>query len=86
LNPSKNIESIIEVVKDDGLDQLYNKKWPAIVEVATSDGSYSALSSDQFQKAPAELKETGLQTSPFLGPFKISFMLEICSVLRFENT
>ncbi|HSR11326.1 MAG TPA: MmgE/PrpD family protein [Thermodesulfobacteriota bacterium] len=42
----------VEVVKDDGLDALYDEKWPAIVEVKTKDGRVLSARRDLMKGEP----------------------------------
>ncbi len=42
----------VEVVRDDALDALYDEKWPAIVEVETTDGRYLTARRDLMKGEP----------------------------------
>lgn len=42
----------VEVVKDDELDELYDEKWPSIVEVWTKDGSHLSARRDIMKGEP----------------------------------
>jgi 2-methylcitrate dehydratase PrpD len=44
----------VEVVKDDGLDALYDEKWPAIVEVQTTDGRLLTARRDLMKGEPED--------------------------------
>ena len=44
----------VEVVKDDGLDALYDEKWPAIVEVQTTDGRLLTTRRDLMKGEPED--------------------------------
>ncbi len=44
----------VEVVKDDGLDALYDEKWPAIVEVQTKDGRFLSARRDIMKGEPED--------------------------------
>jgi 2-methylcitrate dehydratase PrpD len=44
----------VEVVKDDGLDALYDEKWPAIVEVRTTDGRLLTARRDLMKGEPED--------------------------------
>jgi 2-methylcitrate dehydratase PrpD len=42
----------VDVVKDDGLDALYDEKWPAIAEVTTRDGRLLSARRDIMKGEP----------------------------------
>jgi 2-methylcitrate dehydratase PrpD len=44
----------VEVVKDDALDALYDEKWPAIVEVRTTDGRLLSARRDIMKGEPED--------------------------------
>jgi 2-methylcitrate dehydratase PrpD len=44
----------VEVIKDDGLDALYDEKWPAIVEVKTKDGRILSARRDVMKGEPED--------------------------------
>jgi 2-methylcitrate dehydratase PrpD len=44
----------VEVIKDDGLDALYDEKWPAIVEVRTKDGRMLSARRDVMKGEPED--------------------------------
>jgi 2-methylcitrate dehydratase PrpD len=48
------LASKVEVVKDDALDALYDEKWPAIVEVRTTDGRLLSARRDIMKGEPED--------------------------------